>query len=238
MKRPITRLYGLGLIVLILFITMSSHAQDTEDLEGWGAVELNLKATEKLSFSVSEHLRYRNDITTLRNYFTQVKVNYELFKNFELGGGVRYITDNDDVGNKQGHEYLFRYQFDAVFNQKIDRVMVSFRFRYQNKNQLGLSESEGDIPTEYTRYRMGLSYKVKPLKLNVKLFGEVFNEPQSPEENKGFNRHRYTLKLSRKFKDFGAFGIFYALQDDYSTPIKKSKSIVGFKYSYNIKLSK
>jgi hypothetical protein len=40
MKRPITRLYGLGLIVLILFITMSSHAQDTEDLEGWGAVEL------------------------------------------------------------------------------------------------------------------------------------------------------------------------------------------------------
>jgi hypothetical protein len=238
MKRPITRLYGLGLIVLILFITMSSHAQDTEDLEGWGAVELNLKATEKLSFSVSEHLRYRNDITTLRNYFTQVKVNYELFKNFALGGGVRYITDNDDVGNKQGHEYLFRYQFDAVFNQKIDRVMVSFRFRYQNKNQLGLSESEGDIPTEYTRYRMGLSYKVKPLKLNVKLFGEVFNEPQSPEENKGFNRHRYTLKLSRKFKDFGAFGIFYALQDDYSTPIKKSKSIVGFKYSYNIKLSK
>ena len=238
MKRPITRLYGLGLIVLILFITMPSHAQDTEDLEGWGAVELNLKATEKLSFSVSEHLRYRNDITTLRNYFTQVKVNYELFKNFELGGGVRYITDNDDVGNKQGHEYLFRYQFDAVFNQKIDRVMVSFRFRYQNKNQLGLSESEGDIPTEYTRYRMGLSYKVKPLKLNVKLFGEVFNEPQSPEENKGFNRHRYTLKLSRKFKDFGAFGIFYALQDDYSTPIKKSKSIVGFKYSYNIKLSK
>lgn len=238
MKRPITRLYGLGLIVLILFITMPSHAQDTEDLEGWGAVELNLKATEKLSFSVSEHLRYRNDITTLRNYFTQVKVNYELFKNFELGGGVRYITDNDDVGNKQGHEYLFRYQFDAVFNQKIDRVMVSFRFRYQNKNQLGLSESEGDVPTEYTRYRMGLSYKVKPLKLNVKLFGEVFNEPQSPEENKGFNRHRYTLKLSRKFKDFGAFGIFYALQDDYSTPIKKSKSIIGFKYSYNIKLSK
>ena len=116
--------------------------------------------------------------------------------------------------------------------------MVSFRLRYQNKNQLGLSESEGDIPTEYTRYRMGLSYKVKPLKLNVKLFGEVFNEPQSPEENKGFNRHRYTLKLSRKFNDFGTLGIFYALQDDYSTPIKKSKSIVGLKYGYNINLTK
>lgn len=238
MKRFIRGLYSLPLIALILFTTTPFFAQDTEDLEGWSAIELNLKATDKLFFSVSEHLRYRNDISSLKNYFTQIKVNYELFKNFELGGGVRYITDNDDIGNKQGHEYLFRYQFDAVFKQKIDRVMVSFRLRYQNKNQLGLSESEGDVPAEYTRYRMGLSYKVKPIKLNVKLFGEVFNEPQSPEKNKGFNRHRYTLKLSRKFKNFGTLGIFYALQDDYSTPIKKSKSIVGLKYSYNINLTK
>ena len=66
----------------------------------------------------------------------------------------------------------------------------------------------------------------------------IFKKEIAKEENKGFNRHRYTLKLSRKFKDFGTFDIFYALQDDYSTPIKKSKSIVGLKYSYNIKLSK
>tara|TARA_Y100000385_G_scaffold199089_1_gene206150 strand:+ start:493 stop:1209 length:717 start_codon:yes stop_codon:yes gene_type:complete len=238
MKRSITGLYSLPLITLILFTTTLFYAQDTKDLEGWSAVELNLKATDKLSVSVSEHLRYRNDISSLKNYFTQIKVNYELFKNLELGSGARYITDNDDVGNKQGHEYLFRYQFDAVFKQKIDKVMVSFRLRYQNKNQLGISESEGDTPTEYTRYRMGLSYKVRTLKLNVKLFGEVFNEPQSPEKNKGFNRHRYTLKLSRKFKNFGALDAFYALQDDYSTPSKKSKSIVGIKYSYNINLTK
>merc|ERR1711965_447498 len=119
MKRSITGLYSLPLIALILFTTTSFYGQDNEDLEGWSAIELNLKATDKLFFSVSEHLRYRNDISSLKNYFTQIKVNYELFNNFELGGGVRYITDNDDVGNKQGHEYMFRYQFDAVFKQKI-----------------------------------------------------------------------------------------------------------------------
>lgn len=238
MKKSISASLSLPFIALILLTTKPSYSQDTEDLEGWSAIELGLKASNKLSFSVSEHLRYRNDISTIRNYFTQVKVNYELFKNFELGGGVRYITDNDDVGNKQGREYMFRYQFDAVFKQKIDRVMVSFRLRYQNKNQLGISKSEGDIPTEYTRYRMGLSYKVKPLKINVKLFGEVFNESKSLEENKGFNRHRYTLRLNRKFKNFGTLGIFYAIQDDYSTPIKKCKSIIGFKYNYNINLTK
>ena len=40
---------------------------------------------------------------------------YEVLKNFELGGGIRYITRNDDVGNKQGLESFFRYQFDASY---------------------------------------------------------------------------------------------------------------------------
>ena len=223
---------------LCLLGILQLSAQENEDIEGWSAVELDLKANKKLSFSLSEHLRGRNDISTLKNYFTQVKVNYELFKNFELGGGVRYITNNDDVGNIQGNESLFRYQFDAVFKQKIDKVTVSFRLRFQNKNELGLSESEGDVPTEYTRYRMGLGYKIKPLKLDLKLFGEVFNEAKSPDENKGFNRHRYTFKVNRKFKNIGDFGLFYALQDDYSRVIKKSKSIIGFKYTYRINLTK
>ena len=122
----------------LTFSLSSIYAQNDLDLEGWSAVEIDLKATKKLSFSIAEHLRLRNDITTVKNYFTQVKVNYELFKNFELGGGVRYITNNDDVGNIQGNESLFRYQFDAVFNQKIDKVRVSFRLRFQNKNELSL----------------------------------------------------------------------------------------------------
>lgn len=238
MRKTISTYFLRALICALTFGLSSIYAQNDLDLEGWSAVEIDLKATKKLSFSIAEHLRLRNDITTVKNYFTQVKVNYELFKNFELGGGVRYITNNDDLGNIQGNESLFRYQFDAVFNQKIDKVRVSFRLRFQNKNELGLSESEGDVPTEYTRYRMGLGYKLKPLKLDLKLFGEVFNEAKSPNENKGFNRHRYTLKVNRKFKNIGTFGIFYALQDDYSTPIKKSKSIIGFKYTYRINLTK
>ena len=41
MKRSITGLYSLPLIALILFTTTPFYAQDTEDLEGWSAIELN-----------------------------------------------------------------------------------------------------------------------------------------------------------------------------------------------------
>ena len=221
-----------------LLLASFLFGQETNDMEGWSSIELDVKANKNLSFSVSEHLRYRNDITTLKNYFTQAKVKYELFKNFEIGAGIRYITNNDDTGNIQGYEPLFRYQFDAIFSDKIDEVTVLFRLRYQNKNELGFSESEGDIPVEYTRYRMGFGYRIKALKLNAKLFGEVFNEAKTTDSNGGFNRHRYTLRISRKFKNFGTVAMFYANQSDYSTNTKKNKSIIGFKYSYRLNLSK
>ena len=104
MKKISKRL--LHAVICITFSSSLIYGQNNSDLEGWSAVELDLKASKKLSFSISEHLRYRNDISSMKNYFTQVKVNYSLFKKFSLGGGVRYITKNDDVGNIQGNKLL------------------------------------------------------------------------------------------------------------------------------------
>ncbi|MGB1371387.1 MAG: DUF2490 domain-containing protein, partial [Flavobacteriaceae bacterium] len=213
-------------------------AQNNSDLEGWSSVGLNLKATKKLSFSVSEHLRSRNDISTVKNYFTQIKANYEVLKNFELGGGIRYITRNDDVGNKQGLESFFRYQFDASYTQKINKIGVLLRLRYQNKNQLGMSEEEGDIAQEFIRTRIGLGYKIKAVKLNVRLFAEHFNQPNNSKLEHTETRTRYTLKLSRKFKKIGAFTVFYGIQENNLNKEKTNKSFLGLKYAYTIDFTK
>ena len=227
--------------VLIVFSTLSIQmtiAQNNSDLEGWSSVGLNLKATKKLSFSISEHLRSRNDISTVKNYFTQIKANYEVLKNFELGGGIRYITRNDDVGKKQGLESFFRYQFDASYTQKINKIGVLFRLRYQNKNQLGMSEEEGDIAQEFIRTRIGFGYKIKAVKLNVRLFAEHFNQPNNSKLEHTETRTRYTLKLSRKFKKIGAFTVFYGIQQNSLNQEKTNKSFLGFKYAYTIDFTK
>lgn len=223
-------------IVILILSPQQVFGQENDDTEGWTAVELNVRASKKLSFSVSEHLRLRNDITTIKNYFTQVKVNYELFKNFELGGGVRYITKNDDVGGNQGLRSLFRYQFDASYQHKVNKVTVYTRLRYQNKNRLGLSESEGDVHKEQLRFRLGIGYDIKPIKVNVKLSAELFNETESINSEGGFNRNRYLIRFSKKVKKIGQFALFYGLQDDTEGNDKSTRQILGFKYSYRIKL--
>ena len=75
-------------IIFSVFLLLSTNlilAQNSNDLEGWSAIQVDVRASEKMSFSISEHLRYRNDITTVSTYFTQVEGNYEVFKDFELG---------------------------------------------------------------------------------------------------------------------------------------------------------
>jgi hypothetical protein len=238
MKALKQKYFSFALIVFSILSVQMTIAQNNSDLEGWSSVGLNLKATKKLSFSVSEHLRSRNDISTVKNYFTQIKANYEVLKNFELGGGIRYITRNDDVGNKQGLESFFRYQFDASYTQKINKIGVLLRLRYQNKNQLGMSEEEGDIAQEFIRTRIGLGYKIKAVKLNVRLFAEHFNQPNNSKLEHTETRTRYTLKLSRKFKKIGAFTVFYGIQENNLNQEKTNKSFLGLKYAYTIDFTK
>ena len=238
MKALKQKYFSFALIVFSILSVQMTIAQNNSDLEGWSSVGLNLKATKKLSFSVSEQLRSRNDISTVKNYFTQIKANYEVLKNFELGGGIRYITRNDDVGNKQGLESFFRYQFDANYTQKINKIGVLLRLRYQNKNQLGMSEEEGDIAQEFIRTRIGLGYKIKAVKLNVRLFAEHFNQPNNSKLEYTETRTRYTLKLSRKFKKIGAFTVFYGIQENNLNQEKTNKSFLGLKYAYTIDFTK
>jgi hypothetical protein len=218
-------------------------AQNSDDLEGWSAVQLDVRASKKMTFSVSEHLRYRNDITTVSTYFTQIETNYEVIKDFELGLGVRFIKKNDDVGKKQGIESHFRYQFDASFKHDINRIGLSYRLRYQNKNELGFSEDEGDIPKEQLRFQFGVGYKLLPISVVFKLKAEFFNTFVDKTVGNKIDRQRFTLSASRKFNRFGEIALFYRTQDNFNVEVKNtevtvSKAILGFKYTYTLDLRK
>ena len=228
-------------LIIVSFIQLS--AQESNDFEGWSSLQLDIKATEKLSFSVAEHLRYKNDISTLNTYFTQLETSYEVLKDFELGGGVRFIKKNDDVGKKQGIESHFRYQFEVKFKHDIKRMGLSYRLRYQNKNELGFSEDEGDIAKEQLRLLFGVDYKLLPVNIVFKIKGEFFNTFDNKTIGNKINRQRFTLSASRKFKGFGKIALFYRVQDDLHVEVKKtkitvSKAILGFKYTYSLDFRK
>ena len=222
------------LFLVLLFSTVqNSFAQNLSDTEGWSSIEVGLNISKKLSFSVSEHLRYRNKISTMSNYFTQLETSYQLFKDFNLGGGVRFIRENDDVGNIQGLETHFRYQFEINYKHDLKMLTLFYRLRYQHKNELGLPKEEVNIPNEYIRFRMGLGYKLNDLGIGLRLKGELFNQIQKENLENGFNRYRLTLDTYKKFKNFGKVTLFYGFQKNFNRIELKQKSIIGIKYKYS-----
>lgn len=225
------------LFLVLLFSTVqNSFAQNLSDTEGWSSIEVGLNISKKLSFSVSEHLRYRNKISTMSNYFTQLETSYEIFKDFNLGGGVRFIRENDDVGNIQGLETHFRYQFEINYKHDLKMLTLFYRLRYQHKNEIGLPEEEVNIPNEYIRFRMGLGYKLDDPAIGLRLKGELFNQIQKENLENGFNRYRLTFDTYKKFKNFGKVTLFYGFQKNFNRIELKQKSIIGIKYKYSFDL--
>ncbi|MGB1169130.1 MAG: DUF2490 domain-containing protein [Flavobacteriaceae bacterium] len=225
------------LFLVLLFSTVqNSFAQNLSDTEGWSSIEVGLNISKKLSFSVSEHLRYRNKISTMSNYFTQLETSYELLKDFNLGGGVRFIRENDDVGNIQGLETHFRYQFEINYKHDLKMLTLFYRLRYQHKNEIGLPEEEVNIPNEYIRFRMGLGYKLDDPAIGLRLKGELFNQIQKENLENGFNRYRLTFDTYKKFKNFGKVTLFYGFQKNFNRIELKQKSIIGIKYKYSFDL--
>ena len=229
-----------SLVFVAFFILLSTKqlsAQESNDLEGWSALQIDIKVTKKLSFSVAEHLRYKKDISTLSNYFTQLETSYEIFQDFQIGAGVRFIKKNDDIGDRQGIESHFRYQLDALYQHEVKQLNLSYRLRYQNKNELGFSEEEGDIAKEQLRFMLAIGYKLRPIRVVFKLKGELFSTISDGAEPEKIDRNRFTLLASRKFKKIGKFSLFYRIQEDINTIEENvNKSIIGLKYSYSLDL--
>ena len=123
------------------------------DFETWSSIEINYKPSKKWSIGLEEQLRLKDNSSITDQYFTQLEVEYEAFKNFSLGSGFRYIKKNDTKGNIQGYEDHFRFNLDGTFDHKIAQFSFKYRFRYQNRNELGISPTDGDYPNQHIRLK-------------------------------------------------------------------------------------
>ncbi|WP_111707318.1 DUF2490 domain-containing protein [Lutibacter citreus] len=227
--------YFIALIVFTMVITTGfSQTEDTNDLENWSSINLEYKLNKKWSFVLEEQLRLDENISEIGEYFTQLNTEYSLSKKFKIGVGLRYIKENDNEGKIQGYEDHFRFHLETSYKHKIDNFTLKYRLRYQNKNELGVSNSEGDYANQNIRFKTSIEYNFKKWKLDPKISAEIFNHLEKGEEN-GFSKYRLSIGTDYKLKKIGTFGLFYGFEKELNETIPKTKNIIGLKYTYTIK---
>lgn len=226
--------YVCVLFFLLVFVnTAFSQVEDTNDFAFWSSVGVDYSIGKKLKISFEQNIRLKDNATTTEEYFSEFNIEYELFKNFEIGVGLRHISENDDQGKKQGIENHFRYNVDVSYKYDLNRFELSHRFRYQNKNQLGITELEGDIPSENLRFKTDLEYNIRKWPLDPKFSTEFFHS-FSKGQIMRYSKYRLTLGTSYNLDKFGKFGIYYRYESSIIPRTISKLTIFGLDYSYSI----
>lgn len=237
--RPIKNKYDklLTPLVCLLMFSFVYSQDDQKDLKSWTGINLKYKPNGKWAFNLEGQLRLKENISEVDNYFSELGATYTVFKGFKLGTALRYIRENDNEGDVQGYENHFRYNIDASYKHKINDLSFKYRLRYQNKNELGVTPSEGDYAKQNLRFKTSLRYNIKHWKLDPELSGEIYNHFEKNETN-GFSKYRIALKTEYKLKEMGTIGVFYMIEKELNEDYPETAHILGVKYTYTIKNKK
>jgi len=227
--------YVLVLLLSVCFSNISyGQTDDTSDWLMWNTIGFKYKLNKKWSFALEEQLRLKEDISEVDEYFTQLEAEYKILKNFSLGAGLRYIRENDNQGNIQGYENHFRFNIDATYKHKVERFSLAYRLRYQNKNELGVSTSEGDYANQNIRLKTSIKYNIRKWPLDPKFSAEIFNHFEKEDDN-GFSKYRLTFGTDYDIKNFGKIALFYRMEKELNVDIPETTNIIGLKYTYTLK---
>ena len=224
----------LAAVALFTLFTSTCFAQTNKDFETWSSLGIDFKPTKKWNFGLEEQLRLKNNSSEVDQYFTQLNIEYEAFDNVEFGGGLRYVRENDNQGNIQGYENHFRFHLDASYKHKINKFSLKYRLRYQNKNELGVSTSDGDYPNQHIRFKSSIGYNIKGWKLDPKFSAEIYNHFEEGKEN-GFDKYRLTLGTEYKIKKTGKLGLYYRMEKELNVTHPETINIIELKYKYTLK---
>ena len=235
----------ISLLFLSVFFMLSLHAQDstlTRDFETWYSIGAEKKLMDKkLTLGFNQQFRLDNNAGRLYQFFSDFSGDYEIYKNLELGVGYRFIRD----GNKT-KVTEHRFNADVNYKQKMDRLRIAYRLRYQVRSN---GEFSGYSTTKY-RFRLKLNYNIKGWKLDPYLSSELFftkdknpynyiDEVTEIQEISKFQKYRIQLGTSFKTGDVGTIKLFYMLEHqfkDYGTNygIPINWNIIGVNYTFKL----
>lgn len=222
------------LSLVLLTMVMAGHSQAQErlnDFELWAKLAVEGDVSERLKLGLEQQIRFDQNSSELKNYFTEIALNYNLSENFTLLGRARFLTRNDNSGADQGRKNYFRYQLGTRLKHRAGQWRFNHRLLYQRRDRMNLKPAEGDVLVKYIRYRFKTEYKIKswpydPL-FTVEYFHALKNE---------FEEHPKAMRVGigteRNYKKVGTFGLWYRYEWTLDYAFPQANYILSLAYTY------
>ena len=224
-----------SLALLLFFVGLEDiWAQENRDFETWTSAEFRYRPSKKWRLGLETQLRLKENSSEIDGYFGELTGGYEIFKGFRATLGVRLISKNDNTGKQQGYENFVRLHADALYKHKIDRLGLNYRLRYQTRDELGVTNENGDFADNTIRLKIGTEYNIRKWKLDPQLSAEIFHQNER-NGDEGFDKFRITFGTEYKFKKWGRLGVFYRFEREINKTNPASTDIIRLQYVYTLK---
>ena len=209
---------------------------EVRDLETWNTLGFRYKTASDWDLNVNQSLRLKSNSSLVSNVFTEFEAAYKGWKRWEIASGFRVIRDNDTQGDVQGWETHLRYHYDLTYGHKVDRFKLSYRLRYQSKNELGVGQEDGDYPSRYVRLKVSGRYNIRNWKLDPRVSAELFRHYEQGEINR-LETFRWTVGTSYDITDWGTLRCFYRMERELYGSFPKTTNIIGASFRITLNAS-
>ena len=213
------------LFSILFFCSSFVLSQELTESKFWSSASYIYQSKEKLSFSISQLYRLKEDLNVVDSYITEFSTDYSVSKDLNFEIELRYYSKNDNKGKIQGFENLWRYRLALEKELKLKPIKVFIRVAFQKRTSL---DKINDFK-EYLRVRSAFEYSFKNWDWDP-YFSVEFIEKISGEN---LQKIRYGFGSSNKVKGSKwTFRYFY--QTDRVKP-KRNYHIFMMKYRYKQK---
>ncbi|MEI6851324.1 MAG: DUF2490 domain-containing protein [Bacteroidota bacterium] len=215
-------------ISAFLFLTASAAFAQWNDAHLWTSISIEKKIIKNFSVTVSEELRFSENITELGTFFTDIGLNYKINKHWRVSGDYRF-TNKIRLDNSYSKRH--RYYFDLSYRKKFYQFSILARTRIQSQYADVNSSETGHLAEYYSRNKLTLKYNITS-KIAPYLSAEAFIPLNNPEV-KGIDNMRYSLGLEWEFLKNSTLDVFYMIQQQYQAKDPERDFVTGIGYSYS-----
>lgn len=215
-------------ISVILFLVASACVGQVKDIGAWTGVKLSQKIDKRADFTLSQGLRFDDNLSNTSNLFTQFKGSYEILKPLTFSVAYRWAKKKD-WNNDLSFEN--RYQFDLRYKFKKKKFSAKNRLRFQSKYTDYKTTEFGFIPKNYLRNAIEFNYKILK-KITPFASFEVFYPLNAYDKN--IDKLRYQLGSNFEITKRLSAELFFIFENEIykSNPI--SSYILGTGFSYEL----
>lgn len=207
---------------LLFFYTSFCFAQEgkkqyADDFQSWNSISISTDIDSVTGIELQQSLRFNNNASQVRNYFTELGIQRKLLKPLTVGSLLRY-TNTPETSSWRIAPYL-------TARHKFDRFTVYYRLRWEY-----FMENEGNDAR--IRNRLSLKYNIKGIKLDPSIGYELFNNQD--QQYQAIDRERMFVKLKYRIIKGHDVRLGYIIQRDINTSNPERDYILSF--DYQIKL--